>query len=196
MKSKKGFTLYELLVIVGIMSILTSIVFAYTRKSEGQIALFRDRAAITAAVLRAKATAVQTFRDNPASGPVCGYGVHLEEKKVILFRELPVASGAGGTLACGPADFYSGRNEDIDTYTLDPRVALSLCGDDGTRCAPIGTGQSAALDILFIPPEPRVLFSPNDPSWSEFRITPALLDGTSRTSDIVVNRAGQVAVGL
>ena len=193
LKMNAGFTVYELLVIVGIMSILTGIVFSYTRRSEGQLALFRERAAVASAVLRAKGLAVQSFRPQAGVQPVCGYGIHITPTAFMLFRELPtVPSGTG--FVCAPTpDFYSGVSEEVERHSFDSRVVLSLCGGNASSCVPVGGNE---LDILFIPPDPQVRFSPDQAGWNEFRISVALQDQSSSFGEIVINRAGQVSVGL
>lgn len=191
--SRSGFTVYELLVIVGIMSILTGIVFSYTRRSEGQLALFRERAAIASAVLRAKGLAIQSFRPQAGVQPVCGYGIHVTRQDFTIFRELPTVPG-GTTPTCAPTpDFYSGVSEEIERHTFNSRVALSICGDGSAGCTPLG---GDTLDVLFIPPDPQVRFSPDQVGWNEFRLSITLLDQSSTFGDVVVNRAGQVSVGL
>jgi hypothetical protein len=160
--SKRGFTIVEMLVIFAVSVFLTSLLILYSRTGERQIILLREQAKIVNTVLRAKALAVQTFNQ---AADICGYGVHFEQKSFILFRD--------AAKDCSASDNrYSGSGEDFQKFDLDPALKI----------------QSPISDILFIPPDPRVLLIPDQ---TEAVLTIAAEDEKSALK-IKVNNAGQI----
>lgn len=169
LKAKRGFTLIEILVVLGIMAMLTSIAILYSRTSEQQIILFKEQAKAVSVISRAKSLAIQTFAAAPG---VCGYGVRFNsDGTYILFRDLP-ETGAD----CGSADQrYSGEAENFETNQLDPALRFSELGLD---------------EILFIPPDPLVLITPAPTNSAA--IIKIGIQGGATESIIKVSKAGQV----
>ena len=63
----RGFTLIELVIVIGIVGVLTGGMVFYSRSAERQIILFRDQAKIVEALLRAKSLTISTYIDIDAS---------------------------------------------------------------------------------------------------------------------------------
>ena len=61
LKSKFGFTVVELLIIISVSALLMSMVIFYSRGGEKQIILIREQAKIVNTILRSKSLAIQTF---------------------------------------------------------------------------------------------------------------------------------------
>src|SRR3989344_9414857 len=144
--NNKGFTLIELIIVIGIVGVLTGGLAFYSRSAERQIILFRDQAKIVEALLRAKSLSISTYSD--ADAP-CGYGVSFDQlllnKTFIIFKDLAV------NLDCFDADnVYSGNYscdkisdlECIEKFTLDKTIEFSNLG---------------LRDIVYIPPNPNVM---------------------------------------
>lgn len=172
---QKGFTIIELLVVLGIMAMLSSIAILYSRTGENQILLFKEQSKVISVILRAKSLALQTFAESAAG--VCGYGVHFTgapDNQFILFKDL-AASGSD----CGTADQkYSGATENFEVNQLDPALKFA---------------QLDLTDIVFVPPDPLVFLNPAPAvGQTSVLIKIATQDGASEVK-IKVNNAGQVS---
>jgi len=169
-----SFTLIEILVIIGILTLLTSFLLLYGRAGEKQIILFREQAKVISVVARAKSLALSTpIEDEPA----CGYGVHFEEDGYFIFRDIAL----GGVVNCPVSDkVYSSQNpEELlsgQERQLDPQIHFSSL--------PI-------RDVLFVPYAPQAfLDGSNTLNEAQLRLSP--LD-ESLGANIIINNVGQVS---
>lgn len=178
--NQKGFTIIELLVVLGIMAMLSSVAILYSRTGEQQIFLFKEQAKVVSAILRAKSLAIQTFAQTFAETKVgvCGYGVHFigaPDNQFILFKDLVATIGSD----CSTADHkYSGETENFEVNKLDNNLKFVQLG---------------LADIVFVPPDPLVyLDGILDQSKSVvLNVGISTEDGTSQLI-IKVSNAGQV----
>jgi len=162
----KGFTVIEILVIVAVLSLLTTILLLNIRTGQNQIILFREQTKIIGILSRAKYLAISTFG---REGVPCGYGVHFNKTSgvFLIFKDLAVDCGASDKK-------YSGASEIYESYQLDPAVMF-----DGPT----------SLDVLFIPPEPLVVITPTqDPAT--IVVKPI---GAENQVFIKINSAGQIS---
>lgn len=163
----KGFTVIELMVVIGTLAILSSILIINIHGGDQQIVVFKEQSKIISAIARAKSLAVATFSETSAAIP-CGYGVHFEEPGTFfIFKDLADD--------CRTSDHvYSGLNEMYQSFDLDPSVYLE------------GTSVS---DVLFIPPDPVVIITPDQKE--------ATIEVKSRKDEssaaIKINSAGQIS---
>ncbi len=161
---RKGFTLIELLVVVAVLTVLSAVLIQYSRTGERQLILFREQAKLIGALSRSKSLALSTFirPDVP-----CGYGLHfVAPRTYTLFSDL--------SPDCATSDrVYSGADEDVTVYDLDPSVQFA---------------DLPVSDILFIPPDPRVVMTPAQQSAD---ITLETIDGTA-SMIVRINSAGQI----
>lgn len=162
---KRGFTLVELLVVIGILSLLSATLILYSRAGERQITVFRDQARVISSLTRAKSLAVATFGQ---SGVPCGYGVSFAAPRTFLiFKD--VAADCQST-----DNRYSGPAELVEEFQLDANLmfeALTLS------------------DVIFIPPEPKIIITP---AQEQAVITIMTNDGGS-SATIKINNAGQIS---
>lgn len=161
---RKGFTLIELLVVISVLTMLSALLIQYSRTGERQLILFREQSQLVGVLSQTKSLAISTF--NRPDVP-CGYGVHFTlPRTYILFRD--------DAPNCASSDrVYSGASEDITVYELDPSAQFSTM--------PVS-------DILFIPPDPRVVMTP---AQSEAVITLQTNDGSASVV-VRITSAGQV----
>jgi len=163
--STKAFTTIEILVIIGILSLLSATLILYSRTGERQINLFKEQAKITEIISRAKSLSIATYGK---LGVPCGYGVHFEAPSAFLiFKDLAAD--------CKDSDQkYSGAAEIYESFQLDSTIifdSLSLS------------------DIIFIPPDPTVIITPPQ---DEATIIIKTIDG-SKSIIIKVTNAGQIS---
>lgn len=176
MKSRGGFSLFEMVVVVGITVLLSALTITYNRSGERQLLLFKDQAVVVGLLNRAKSLSVQKYQ-NPAitqDWVFCAFGVHFEAPRdVILFADL-------GEGSCDPVNanyrYDAGvvPPEALETKSLDARNEFSGLPEGG-------------LDILFIAPELTATSSAGLPVTITINST---VGGLS--SETTVSAAGQI----
>lgn len=86
MKINKGFTLMEILVVIGIFSVVLSMTFYFFSKLNEKEALEKDVASLTSFIRNARLLSVASKNASP-------FGVHLENDKVVLFEGNTYSAG-------------------------------------------------------------------------------------------------------
>lgn len=168
-ENEKGFTVLEMLVVISIMALLTSLLILYSRTGENQVILFREQARLITALNRAKSLSVQLY--NAPETP-CGFGVHFSQNSFLIFRDLaPDCANATHT--------YNDPSELFEDYQLSSKI----------RFRPLDSGLTLS-DIVFVPPDPKTIID-DDPNKSEATVILETLDGKASV-EIKVNNAGQI----
>ena len=173
-----GFTLIEVLIVVSIMALLSGFLIVYTRGSENQIKILKDKAAFLGVIYRARSLALRTLQSVP---PECGYGIYiLNDRQYVLWRDTATKAD------CVDANksYDSGAEQAEQIISLSPGLKF------------INLGNSDAMkSILFIPPDPTVVLEPEIVSGETVKIRIGTLDETS-ISEIKVNKYGQIETGI
>ena len=164
--SRKGFTLVEMMVIIGILALISAILIVYIRSGSRQIILFREQAQVVSILSRAKYLAISTFGK---TGVPCGYGIHFEKPTTFLiFKDIADD--------CQTSDLkYSGPQEIQESFQLDSTVEFNTL---------------TLSDILFIPPDPSVIITP---SQDDATIVIKTV-GAENSASIKINIAGQISI--
>lgn len=176
-RSNTGFTIVELLVVMGITAILfTSLVF-YSRTAEKQLILFKEQMKIITALQKAKSLAIVAFSESQTT---CGYGVNFDKtnNKMTIFKEQP----ASGNNSCSTRDhIYTSIDEFYEEIKLDNRTIKfgNLINSDGGVFA----------DIVFISPEPIIVIDDSSSEFATIEITDIL--GVNKKT-VKVTDAGQI----
>lgn len=163
--NEKGFTLIELIVVIGILSVLSASLVTYSRAGEKQIVFSKEQSILVSSVFRAKNLAISTYGANGADS--CGYGLHFEPP-----YEFTVFNDKASNGSCANSGEYSGSHEDVEKIKLDSSVKI--------------VGNPA--DFIFVPPEPTVR------PKAQVSIRLELADDSSRFSIITISPAGQITV--
>lgn len=167
--NEKGFTLIELVVVIGILSLLSASLITYSRAGEKQIIFFKEQSVLTAVIFQAKNLAISTYGRNNVDS--CGYGLHFNPpQEVVIFSDK-----ASLETGCAGADRkYGGRGEDLEggKIVLDSNVKIA----------------NTPSDFIFIPPEPTVY------PKARVDIRLELADDPSKSATISVSSAGQITV--
>lgn len=168
--SPRGFTLVEIVIVVGVLLVMSSLLMIYTRKGGKQIALYRDHATLNQQLLRARGFSMGKFREDEL---VCGYGVSIMSggKSYVVFKDLP----ANGTSCPGNSAYEI--DEKIDEFSTDPEVSI------------VGY---IASDIVFRPGLSGVYFDsvlalPGDDARISLE-----LEGSRQRMTLVINHLGQM----
>ena len=172
---RRGFTLIEILVIIGIITILTSFLILYSRTGENQILLLREKAKVINNILRAKAMALNLVVE---SEPACGFGVHFEESRYFIFRDS--ALDPRECFIDSEHRRYSGEQSGEmltdEIFNLDSSLRFS---------------RLAVTDVFFRPPQPEA-FLDGEQTLPEAEIILATQDNRSSVR-IIINNAGQIS---
>jgi prepilin-type N-terminal cleavage/methylation domain-containing protein len=162
----RGFTIIEMLVIIGIISLISAILIVYIRAGGRQIVLFREQAKLVSVLARAKYLAISTFG---REGVPCGYGVHFTSPRTFLiFKDLADN--------CQSSDQkYSGSLETQESFELDSLLEFETL---------------TFSDILFIPPDPSIVINPTQDEAT--LIIKAV--GSEDSAVIKINSAGQIGI--
>jgi prepilin-type N-terminal cleavage/methylation domain-containing protein len=174
MDKRSGFTLTELLVVMGISVILLTLIIGFTRSSEQSVALFNEQVRLVSNLTRAKSLTLETFASGGSAS--CGYGiVFTPPDSYALFKdepEFPETECLSGVTYTGNSAYDAG--EELESFQLDPRIKF--------LSAPLNS-------VLFIPPDPLVVFNPSGASSAVFVVS--TLDDAAQAS-VKVTSIGQI----
>lgn len=181
-QDRMGFTIIELLVVIGVVILLLGCLILYSGVSRNQVALYIEEAKIAQIILRSKTLSISTFGDPNVP---CGYGVEVSQaaKTYSLFSYDVPDCGAISNIEVNDPNKY----KTVQSFKLSQGVVFQSC--------PAGGGER--LDyVLFIPPDPKTLVwvdgSPTPTATDSGKIYLATVD-CSANIVVTVSTAGQVS---
>jgi len=181
--SKAGFTLIEMMVVIGIITILTTMTLVYSRSGSEQLKLFKDEAVVEGVLNQARSLAAERFNKDPNA---CAFGVHFTagSQSFILFQDLkssdkPSCKDFNGNVY---NNFKYDSGESFQSLSLENGLVFGISSN--STAVPAGN----SVDVVFVPPELSVtstlplplVFTISDPAA-----------GASTT--IAINGAGQIS---
>lgn len=161
--NRKGFTLLEMMIVLSLVIVLTTVTAVYNKGIGRQIVVAQQHAKVLGFLVKARSAG---FTIPKTVDSVCGYGVHIDPgtRTIILFKDI-----------CGsvqPNKYDDG--EKLEQVVLDPSVTVT----------------SDMNDIVFIPPFGKVVIDGLDTKFTGvITITSASDDLTKR---VKVNSYGQI----
>ena len=178
--SREGFTLVEIIVVLGITALLSSIMISYNYVSRQQLALYSEQMKFVETIFRAKSLALSPYTQS-SGGDICGYGIHVdyEAKNYSLFNY----NKPQGTTCQGINSIDINSENIISTVEIDKNVKF-MNSQNGT---------ARYDDFLFISPDPITLVSSDGTTINNgsVSVTVQTQDG-SLSADISVNSAGLI----
>lgn len=137
----------EILVVVGITVLLSTLAIGYSRSNDRQFVVFREHSKIVGLLNRSKAFAIEKFDERPhVDAHLCAFGLHFEpdSNDYVFFQDVG-KGGCGATNFAYDSDGVTMANgtvvsEDISRHSLDSRLVFEGIPAGG-------------LDIVFKPPE-------------------------------------------
>lgn len=170
---KKGFTIIEILVVIGIITLLTAIILPHYRAGEHQFALQRSAHQLAQDLRRAKemAMSAQEFQGAIPGG---GFGIYLEreDKDYLLYADI------------NGNQRFDGGDGQVEIINLE----------QGIKISDISLGSFSSVN--FKPPDPvtRISGAWEAGAADEVAITLAIEAEPGTTRVINVNRAGLIAI--
>lgn len=138
----KGYTLVEIIVVLGIMTVLSGVALTANRTSKSQLALFKTEALLIGSINRAKALSQQRLDVEN----ICAFGIHFNSSGFLVFGDKIVNPGTD--IQCrnlngaytGNAIYDEGYDYIVDNPTvLDPGISFN--------------SEVQGKDIVFLPPD-------------------------------------------
>lgn len=140
---RKGYTLIELIVTLGIMTLFSSILISFNHTSRQQIALYTEKTSLAQTIFRAKSLSLGFYVGSAASN-YCGYGIHIDylgnSYSVFKYRK-------GNISDCRSIVAINPDAEEIVSTSIVNSGVFVIKPDAGYWLE----------DVLFVPPEPTVL---------------------------------------
>jgi prepilin-type N-terminal cleavage/methylation domain-containing protein len=172
---KNGFTLIELLTVLAIIFILTSISFPFYRTAQKQYILESAAQKLAQDIRRAQEMAISARVCEPCGNKVPpGYGIYLQQGNTSYFIYADTNPAHGN-------EIYDGGDVKIETISFEGKVFIKNVNP-------------SSLSINFKPPDPKIRIGNSSQSLNETSITISLLNDTSKTKTIRVNKAGLIYV--
>lgn len=174
---RRGFTIIEILVVVGVIVILFSLgIGSFSKTAQRQFILFREQNKLVSALDKAKYLAFSTFGQEQAP---CGFGVRLEASNntIIIFKELPVSGNDCASIdnVYTPPSGPVGGDEIVETIKLDQDVRFN---------------NLTLSNVVFIPPAPQIII--NGDSNIQSASAEIVDSGGATVSSVIITKTGQI----
>lgn len=168
-KGRGGFTLLEIIVVVSLTMLLSTMVIVYSGTSRQQVALSVEAAKLAQVIARAKALTLSTYSTGATD---CGYGVRIDHANRRYQIESWTAPGCNALL--GPSTSSTGN------FALSSGVTF-------------GNGPNRLDEIMFVPPDPItvVVIGGSLLQNATGKIYLQTRDGIA-TREVTVSTAGQI----
>jgi len=176
--AKKGFTLIELMVSVGIFALMTAFFLFRSDKFDGGIILTNLAYDVALTIREAQTYGMNVMRD-PSGSFTSPYGVYFNLSNPTQFILYTTTDSQGR---------YNASSEIVKTYNIrrGNRVDFICYGTSAATCNQTPT----SLSIAFIRPHPEAIFGSGS-NYAVIRLRGR--DGES-TRNIVVRKTGQISV--
>jgi prepilin-type N-terminal cleavage/methylation domain-containing protein len=157
LKAGHGYTIIELLVTIGIFSLISSIVLVNYPKLSEQLSISQTAHEIALAFREAKTYALAVRQYCPPGGGACsynvGYGVHFDtvnSPQNFILYVAPLTA----TNACATANCMYSTGYEVDTLMIKSGISIARICDLST--APPYDCKFNKLDVAYARPDPAV----------------------------------------
>ncbi|OGD31084.1 hypothetical protein A2W60_00960 [Candidatus Azambacteria bacterium RIFCSPHIGHO2_02_46_12] len=189
---QKGFTVIELLVVLGIIVLISASILANYRGQQRESALTRSAQKLALDLRRAQTLAVSSTLHH--SEIPYGYGVHFDKNvnSYFIFAKCdsPNLYYVAGINVC-----WSAYEEKVETFAPESGVKVLTLNGLGNGCP---SSAADSLDVIFKPPEPTTTATRNassSPVCDSAEITLALEEDVTKTKIVgVVSATGEIKI--
>ena len=173
---QRGFTLIELMVVIGIMALMTAVVLPGWNSLGKIISLDRVAHQFAQDVRRAQELAMSGSRQaacfaTSPMGSILGYGIFIDAgspNQYLIYANCNIEQA-----------YEAGTDEIVETIGIEGEAQIF-----STAPSPVS--------ILFVPPDPTVYIQPGGALLGQVTFT--LQSDTSRTKEVTVNTRGVIDV--
>jgi len=184
LKRKKGFTFVEMMVSVGIITLLSVMILGYNRQTETTTNLTRSANKLISELKRIQNQAMLILEENTTQGSknICGWGMYFAEipgsnlsiKEITPFVDYcDQLSGAG--------------NQQYDKIKSEGKTPIPLVKKTEIT-------ETNIRSIVFVPPEPTIYFDPETVDKAIIKLY--LEDQNSPYYIITISKSGQISKEL
>jgi len=180
---EKGFTIVELLVVLGVVSIISAITFTTLKKGGETLALDRSAHQVAQDMRR---TGQMALRGEPficPTGSMVGYGIYFNRQTpscYLIYAECDDKSFYDGIDCRGGG---GGPDRQVERIDLEQGVRIQGLWPPGF-----------AGEALFIPPQLTVQINGNDDPGARLRVTLSLTSDSTITKTITITQKGTVEI--
>ena len=177
--SRKGFTLVELIVVLGITMMLSSVLISYNSTSREQLSLYADQMKFIGTIFRAKSLSLSPSLSSGGSSIICGYGIHVDYGAIQY-----------SLFSC---NMPQGTNcQTIASPDACDKNVISI-SEANSKVRFISQGGAPQLDdVLFIPPDPVTLIMSGGATSTDASVVLQTVGGSLKSNPISINSAGLV----
>lgn len=181
--NRKGFTLVEIIVVLAIMAVLSTLIFNNYSRSKQQLALQRSAAKLAQDIGRIRQRAISTKQCPECGGPApkTGYGIFLDATSGKNENYLLYADTSGEN------EFYTAADTVLETIELEKGIIIYK----------INVSPPNNVSINFKPPEPEIKIKYSGVEQNKIDIT-LCIEGTAcglgDTKVIETNTAGLINI--
>ena len=179
-KNFGGFTIVELLIVLAVFAMLTSVVLARYRTFDTNAKFANASEDVVLALREAQVYGVGVKAGASSCGGTsfdCAYGVHFSTSASNEIRLFVDVNGDGK---------YSGLGEDVSVITWDNSISISGLSCGGLPC----TGY---LDVMFKRPNPDALIGDLSGVGSN-TFAQVVISNGSKTTTTTITSAGQISL--
>mgnify|MGYP001594111839 CR=1 FL=1 len=179
-RSRNGFTIIEIVVVLGITALLSSILISYNHTTRQQVSFYVDQMKFIQTIFRAKSLALSPSLQSSNSG-ICGYGVHVDYGAMNYFL-----------FSC---NMPQGTDcQSINSISACSQTRISTSDTDNNIRFISQSGTPRLDDVLFIPPDPITLVSSGGAvvSPGSASVIIQTKDGSLSSAPISVSSAGLI----
>lgn len=187
LQKKEGFTLFEVVVTLGIIALLSGVLIGYGRTNRAQLVLVNTEVKVMNLFSRAKTLATSGYLEGkeepiPDGNKLCGYGVHVDtsEQTAFIFRELAADCAAADNVYTDPSEKLEGAQYHV--FFKEEKAAI-ITEVEGVRLE----------NIIYIPPDPVIIVN-NDRNLDGASITFETKESKKLRGTVFVSDVGQITV--
>jgi len=173
-KKGAGFTLVEMMVSIGIITLLSIMILSYNRRAETITALTRSANKLVFELQRIQNEAMLVYQTGEEKEKICGWGIYIppdfHQRKIISFADLCKDNETKGDT------LYS----EGETKEEIPLVKQTEIFDSNIE------------SVVFVPPEPRIYFNPQNINKAIIKLKLENQQSKYPYYEIIISKSGQV----
>jgi len=174
-RNLRGFTLVEMMVSIGIITLLSIMILSYNRRAETITALTRSANKLVFELQRIQNEAMLVYQTGEEKEKICGWGIYIPpdfpQKEIISFADLCTENNK----TKGDTVYSEG-----ETKEEIPLVKQTEIFDSNIE------------SVVFVPPEPRIYFNPQNINKAIIKLKLENQLSKYPYYEIIISKSGQI----